>query len=139
MPTTATTTVALQISSPDNPLLFVPVTVNGRGPYDFVVDTGASHVVIDTNLADELGLRGQDAHAGHGAGGPITAVATEVAELCVAGACAVDLAAVVTDLSAVSQAAGVPMGGVLGHPFLSRYVVTIDYPNRQMHLTTAAH
>jgi predicted aspartyl protease len=52
--------VALQVSSPDNPLLLVPVTVNGRGPYDFVVDTGASHVVIDTALADELGLQRQD-------------------------------------------------------------------------------
>lgn len=133
------TTVALQINSPDDPLLLVPVTVNGRGPYDFVVDTGASHVVIDTALADELGLPRQNTHAGHGAGGPITAVETELAELCVARACAVDLAAVITDLSAVSRAAGVLIHGVLGYPFLSRYVVTIDYPNRQLHLTAAAH
>jgi predicted aspartyl protease len=134
----ATTTVALRISSDDDPLLLVPAMVNGLGPFDFVVDTGASHVVIDAALAGELDLPHQDTQAGHGAGGPITVVETTLERLCVADACAVDLSAVITDLTAVAQAAGVPLRGVLGYPFLSRYVVTIDYPGRRLHLAEPA-
>ncbi|HUR35625.1 MAG TPA: retroviral-like aspartic protease family protein [Vicinamibacterales bacterium] len=33
----------------------VPVLVNGRGPYPFMVDTGASHTSIDADLARHLG------------------------------------------------------------------------------------
>jgi predicted aspartyl protease len=34
----------------------VPVTIDGRGPYQFVVDTGADRSVISRELADRLGL-----------------------------------------------------------------------------------
>ena len=133
------TTVAFRISSIDDPLLLIAVRVNGQGPYDFVVDTGASHVVIDAALADDLGLPRQQAHPGHGAGGPITAVETRLSDLCIAQACLSDLPAVVTDLTSVSTAAGVHLHGVIGYPFLSRYVVTIDYPNRQLRLSEPDH
>jgi predicted aspartyl protease len=33
-----------------------PVMVNGRGPYRFIVDTGANRSVLSQDLADELGL-----------------------------------------------------------------------------------
>src|SRR5258706_553297 len=34
----------------------VDVMINGKGPYRFFVDTGASHTVIDSSLTAELGL-----------------------------------------------------------------------------------
>jgi predicted aspartyl protease len=34
----------------------VPVTINGKGPYSFIVDTGANQSVIAATLATELGL-----------------------------------------------------------------------------------
>jgi predicted aspartyl protease len=37
-------------------VIVVPVLVNGRGPYDFVLDTGAESTLIDTDLAGELGV-----------------------------------------------------------------------------------
>lgn len=36
--------------------IVVPVTINGRGPFRFVVDTGANHSTITPGLAQELGL-----------------------------------------------------------------------------------
>jgi predicted aspartyl protease len=36
--------------------ILAPVFVNGRGPYRFMVDTGANSSVISPRLADELGL-----------------------------------------------------------------------------------
>ncbi len=37
-------------------LLALPVTVNGTGPYDFLLDTGATSSMVDDDLARELGL-----------------------------------------------------------------------------------
>jgi predicted aspartyl protease len=36
--------------------LTVKVLVNGQGPFDFIVDTGADHTVLSTELAARLGL-----------------------------------------------------------------------------------
>ena len=38
-------------------LALVPVRINGRGPYPFAVDTGASQSLIDLRLAQRLRLR----------------------------------------------------------------------------------
>ncbi len=40
----------------DGALLFVPVMIDGQGPFSFVLDTGATNTTIDATLADELGL-----------------------------------------------------------------------------------
>ncbi len=37
-------------------LVLVPISINGRGPYNFILDTGASVSLIDTTLAQQLGL-----------------------------------------------------------------------------------
>lgn len=36
--------------------LTIPVTIGDKGPYDFVVDTGADRTVLSQSVADELGL-----------------------------------------------------------------------------------
>src|SRR5215471_16231077 len=38
-------------------IALVPVFINGRGPYPFALDTGASQSLIDSGLARTLGLR----------------------------------------------------------------------------------
>jgi Aspartyl protease len=37
-------------------LVLVPITIDGSGPYDFALDTGAGITLIDTELADSLQL-----------------------------------------------------------------------------------
>ncbi|MDB6008717.1 MAG: hypothetical protein JWL65_967 [Gammaproteobacteria bacterium] len=37
--------------------VMVPVKINGRGPYRFIVDTGANHSTISPDLVRELGLK----------------------------------------------------------------------------------
>lgn len=37
--------------------VLIPVKINGRGPYRFIVDTGANHSTISPDLARELGLK----------------------------------------------------------------------------------
>ena len=36
--------------------MIVPVSINGSGPYDFMLDTGCAKTMVDEKLAGELGL-----------------------------------------------------------------------------------
>jgi hypothetical protein len=49
-------------------LIFVPLQVNGKGPFWFCVDTGASHTVLDPALAKELHLKIIESSATTGTG-----------------------------------------------------------------------
>jgi predicted aspartyl protease len=49
--------------------LTVPVHINGQGPFDFVVDTGANRTVISEELAAQLGLPGAGMADIHGIAG----------------------------------------------------------------------
>lgn len=41
----------------ENGTVIVPVTINGRGPFPFVLDTGSTHSVVSVSLAEQLGMR----------------------------------------------------------------------------------
>jgi hypothetical protein len=57
----ATTEVTVRFRIVKDYLIIVPVTINGSGPYDFVLDTGSNNTMLDQKLADELALpRGDD-------------------------------------------------------------------------------
>lgn len=43
----------------------VPVTIDGKGPYPFVVDTGANRTVVSRELADHLDLKAGDSATMH--------------------------------------------------------------------------
>ena len=61
----------------------VPVTVDGRGPYAFVIDTGADRTVISRELADSLGLQPGDPVELNGTGGVDLTPTARIAELLV--------------------------------------------------------
>lgn len=37
-------------------LIVVPITINGSGPYDKLLDTGSNNTMLDQKLADEFAL-----------------------------------------------------------------------------------
>src|SRR4029453_4901838 len=67
------------IEAPDQPapiplrkalnLIFTDVKINGKGPYNFVVDTGASQTALSQKLARDLGLKVTTTTVMHGVGG----------------------------------------------------------------------
>lgn len=38
-------------------MVLIPITIGGKGPYNFALDTGAGISLIDSDLADKLGLQ----------------------------------------------------------------------------------
>jgi len=52
-------------------LIMVPTYVNGRGPYNFILDTGAAHTLISPGLASSLGVQSESEEKAFGAGGAV--------------------------------------------------------------------
>ena len=51
-------TVRISFTTIDHFLVVVPVSINGAGPFNFLLDTGATNSDIDRGLADQLSLPG---------------------------------------------------------------------------------
>src|SRR5579863_3436600 len=120
-----TTTVPLRLT-PHGSLPLIAVLVNGQGPFDFIVDTGASHLVIGADLATELDLPyGDSTLPGTGAGGAIAPAKTSLRELQVGHVVLRDTEAGIMDLAAVNRTAETAIGGILGYPFFADRVMTI--------------
>lgn len=132
------TTVPMRLT-PHGSLPVVAVRVNGKGPFEFIVDTGASHLVVGEDLAVRLNLpTGNGDIPGLGAGGAITPARTWLSEVRVGDAIVCDAEAGIMDLATVSETAGIAVSGILGYPFLGLHVVTIDYLGLELRLQAAA-
>jgi hypothetical protein len=107
-------------------LVVIPVTVNGRGPFDFMVDTGSQVTVVDPSLAQELGLKSQGT-VGLVSTASYAQASSSVLDSLKAGGQAVGHSlAVVQDLGQI-QAADPHIRGVLGEDFLAHFDMLIDY------------
>lgn len=53
---TYTTDVKIVHGGGGSTLVLVPITIQGEGPYNFALDTGASVSLVDSSIANDLGL-----------------------------------------------------------------------------------
>jgi predicted aspartyl protease len=112
--------------------IIVQVNVNGKGPFNMMLDTGTDPSAIDLNTAKEIGLKlGSVGHQGTGGGTTVNlAYETKLPLLEVGGLTARNVEALAIDLSKTSEALGKPIHGILGHSLLNNRIVQIDYPRR---------
>jgi predicted aspartyl protease len=111
--------------------IIVQVKVDGKGPFNMMLDTGTDPSAIDLATAKELGLKLSPA------GGPVSgggtdknlAYETKLPLVEAAGLTVKNLSAVAINLSKVGERLGKPLHGVLGHSLLNGRVVQIDYAN----------
>jgi predicted aspartyl protease len=110
-------------------VIALPVKVNGRGPFTFVLDTGAGRTVLLPALAAELGipLTPLPFESASGAGGELAVSLGEVESLRIGEVEVADLPIAVLDLSGVEAKAGERLGGVIGSDVLARFETTINY------------
>jgi predicted aspartyl protease len=116
--------------------VLAPTFVNGKGPYDFVLDTGAGVCLIVPELAAELGIAATRAAKGTGAAGAVTIGFGAVGSIVVGQAkvSGVEIG-ITSELHRIASAVGAPVYRALGFPFLSRFRLTLDYQNRQLELS----
>ena len=139
------------IDSPavDIPPTRIPVTVTLDGTnYPFIVDTGATEVSVRSTVYSQLVSDGR-AQLVSGivvmtTGGASNASLTRAKTITVGGVTVMD-APVMTIMSApgapsdplldsISNELGTQIDGLLGGSFLRNFLVSIDYPNGQLHL-----
>jgi predicted aspartyl protease len=113
--------------------VIVPVKVNGKGPYNMLLDTGAEQSAVDLDTAKELGLKLTPLGEGRvvATGKKENAVfLTTLSQVELMSLTAKNLLAAATDFSKISQRIGMPVNGVLGYNFLQNRIVQFDYPKR---------
>jgi hypothetical protein len=119
------------VLAPRRPVLVVHVTVNGAGPFGFVLDTGAAVTILSTSAARRAGLALGRPAALYGAGGRARGVRSIAREIRAGRTHQRAVTLIVADvLGAASAEAGMPLDGILGAPFFAGGRLTIDYPRR---------
>lgn len=128
--------ISFRLAAPAKPLVLVRAVVNGKGSYEFALDTGNSTTLISPELADSLGIKGTPIPAiTTGGGHKANAAAGNLESLAVGRARIENLPVVIADvLSMLSQVTGAKLDGIIGYNFLKAFTVTIDYPNQVLHL-----
>ena len=117
-------------------LLFTEVTINGQGPYRFLIDTGATQTVVSEKLATKLGLKKIATNIMHGVGGigkldsPIfRADSLKIGDVTVKNLPLGTLSNPILDQI---------LDGIIGTPMLADFVITIDYPRSRIELAKKA-
>jgi predicted aspartyl protease len=130
---TASGEIPITLAGIGESAVVVPVYINGRGPYDMILDTGATLTCVDATLEDELDLPERFAQFGVGATaegvGRVRLVTID--SLRVGGERATDLGACVMDLKHLSLLSP-SVRGLLGLNFLKSYRVTLDFQRRAL-------
>ncbi len=116
------------------PLPLVPVEVNGTGPYEFILDTGAGTTLVTPELASRLALQKTGSKEGQTAGGKVNVSLSNVDALQVGRARAKNLQVGITDLTPLANAIGAKVDGDLGYNFLRGFCLTIDYARQELEL-----
>jgi predicted aspartyl protease len=109
------------------------VQVEGRGPYRFIIDTGASNTNLLPRLRAQLPeLRRRDAGRPlNGAGGAVETETVKLGRLTAHGRTFLDLPAFVLPAGPVDE---LGVDGVLGADVLSTYAMEIDIPGKRWSL-----
>lgn len=120
-----------RLAAPGKPLILVPVTINGRGEFQFAVDTGASITTVSQEAASSLGINAEFAIPPiTGGGGTVGGHAVTLDSVQLGSRCCRGLSTVIVGfLSNLSSAVGERIDGILGYNFLRSFrSVLIHYP-----------
>jgi predicted aspartyl protease len=126
----AKTEVPIRLASPAKPLILVDVHANGRGPFQFAIDTGTSTTAVTPQIAKQLGIATSPLGSGTTAGAHVDVTAGYVTSFQLGGAKIDNMMIVAADFfETLSTAIGARLDGIVGYNFLRNYKVAIDYPN----------
>jgi predicted aspartyl protease len=129
--------IPLQLVGTNDAALVVPVHINGQGPFDLVLDTGATFTCVTHEVAEQLALPDQPGTVGFGAGvqsaGRVRIIRFDSVR--VGAAAAHDMSGCVLDLTSL-ELIGTSVDGLLGLNFLRAFDVRLDFVRNVVTLTS---
>jgi predicted aspartyl protease len=119
--------VKFRLAGGAQPLILLPVRVNGDGPFEFILDTGAGTSLLSSDLAKKLNIKIISTKEGQSAGGKISVSLAKVDSLAVGQVKLDEVDVGIVDLSHIAKAIGTKIDGDVGYNFLKHFRITIDY------------
>jgi predicted aspartyl protease len=133
-PSLSSAKVKFRLAGGAQPLILLPVHVNDRGPFDFILDTGAGTSLLSSELAKQLEVKVIGSKEGHSAGGKVSVSLAKVDFLAVGGIKLPDVDVGVVDLANIGKTIGAKIDGDLGYNFLKHFRISIDYRDSEIRL-----
>jgi predicted aspartyl protease len=130
------------VHAPENPapirfkktlnLIFASLKIDGKGPYEFAIDTGATQTVLSEKLAQEIGLTPITSTVVYGIGGAgkVETKLYKVKELSIGDVKVNNVPVGTFNDPLISQLAD----GILGSSIFSDFIITVNYPAGQLEL-----
>lgn len=125
-------TVPVQIIRADGGVrIDADLMINNRGPYTFVLDTGAESSVIDASLTTELGLKPDGpSHQVGGVGGSVDAIPVKIDSWNLS---TLKLPSMDIDSASLADGLGSSEEGLLGADILSQFgTITINFTTSEL-------
>ncbi len=121
--------------------IFVKASVNGQGPFEFIVDTGAPGLTLNTPVAKTLGLATKPAGVVTGAGNKTASVSTaSVASFGLGPLQFANQPAEVLDLSEIQRNIGFAhLDGIIGYSMLKDFAFGVDVDRQLLTFSKSAN
>ncbi len=113
---------------------YVKVLINGKGPFEFIFDTGAGGTGLNKRLISSLGLERLGATEARGVGGADSAEVFRIDSLTIGDLQISNLSGFAVDFGSIEAAGTKKIDGVVGYDLLSRYVSRVDYESHTLTL-----
>jgi hypothetical protein len=135
-PTLSCAQTIIKLTTASLGYLIVPVSINGSGPYPFLLDTGSNSTLVRNELLDTLGISSKDLIPANMTADVSYLRPTVAESVTVAGLSVHGLEVEGIDADQISRLR-IPIQGVLGEDFLKHFDILID--NHAKTLTLGNH
>jgi len=113
-------------------LMIIKLMVNGKGPFNFVLDTGVGLLLIsDPKLIDSVSIKNLRSIniVGFGDGEPLSAFVTPSIEVGFGSTTAKGMSAAILkkDIFELSNYVGMPIYGLIGYEFFNSFIVRVNF------------
>ena len=123
----AASKLKFRLAGAAQPLILLPVHVNGQGPFDFILDTGAGTSLLTPEIIQALEIESTGSRQGQTAGGPVNVLLATADSFTVGEMRRDDIDVAIMDLSYIGRAVGARLEGDLGYNFLKYFRLSIDF------------
>jgi hypothetical protein len=115
----------------------IDLKINGKGPYRFILDTGAVTTVVSDELSLELSLAPPAGVQVAAVGGGPAPVIVVIREVCIGNAVLEGMIAAVMPLGGLLKGENAPRG-ILSAASFPGYLLTFDYPGKHISIKKGA-
>src|SRR5436305_9223366 len=122
-----TAKVKFRLAGGVQPLILLPVRVNGEGPFEFILDTGAGTSLLSSDLAKKLNIKIISTKEGESAGGKISVSLAKVDSFAVGQARLDDVDVGIVDLSHIVKTIVTKIDGDVGYNFFKHFYINYYY------------